>query len=561
MKEKTEKLRNFLLDTGLLSKEQYQTVEKEANERGLAVEDILVERGIVSDEQLGELIADFFEVPFINLKDEKIPDEIRDIVPEIVAREQKIIVFDKTKGGLKVAMTNPNNIEMISWLEKKTGEKVIPYYATTNGIKEALRLYKKDIKRTFEEILKKGKKRAEIEKIKTREFPIIKIVDTLIEYAYENRASDIHIEPLEKKTKIRFRIDGVLHNVIDLPKKIHESLVSRVKVLAKLRTDEHFAAQDGKFVVKLGGEKFDVRVSVVPVTEGENVVMRILSERVRRFRLEDLGLSDKDLKIVKEATKNPFGMILATGPTGCGKTTTLYSILKILNKPGVNICTIEDPVEYDIEGVSQIQVNPKANITFARGLRAIVRQDPDIIMVGEIRDNETAKTAINSAMTGHLVLSSMHANTAATNLPRLIDIGIEPFLIASSINVIIAQRLVRKICTRCRESHELTKEELKRLNIPKQIIEKISKKRKKNLFYRGKGCKACTNTGYSGRIGIFEVLNIDENIQKLIMQKSDADRIKDQAIKNGMTTMLEDGMEKALVGITTIEEIIRVIHE
>jgi len=297
------------------------------------------------------------------------------------------------------------------------------------------------------------------------------------------------------------------------------------------------------------------------VTEGEKVVMRLLSERIRKFDLEKLGLLGRDLKKVKAAIKKPFGMILSSGPTGCGKTTTLYSILKILNRPEVNISTIEDPVEYDIEGVNQIQVNPKTNITFAKGLRSIVRQDPDIIMVGEIRDPETASIAINAAMTGHLVLSTMHANTAATNLPRLIDMGIEPFLVASSVNIIIAQRLVRKICTKCRESYEITKKDLEKFHLSEELLKKIFKGKKKIRVFRGKGCRACVNTGYFGRTGIFEVLEMKENIQKLIMEKADADQIQKQAIKNGMTTMLEDGIEKALLGITTIEEVIRVTKQ
>ena len=360
---------------------------------------------------------------------------------------------------------------------------------------------------------------------------------------------------------MRFRIDGILHHVVSLPKDIHGLIVARIKVLAKLRTDEHFAAQDGKIIVKLGREKFDVRVSIVPVTEGENVVMRLLSERVRRFNLEDLGLLGEDLKKVKDGTAKPFGMILATGPTGCGKTTTLYSILKILNKPQVNISTIEDPVEYDIEGVNQIQVNPKKNITFVNGLRSIVRQDPDIIMVGEIRDPETASIAINAAMTGHLVLSTMHANTAATNLPRLIDMGGEPFLVSSSINLIISQRLVRKICTKCRESYEATKDDLREINIYEDLIKKIFKNEEKIRIFRGKGCKACVNTGFSGRIGIFEVMEMTDDIQKLIMDKATASQIQARAIENGMTTMLEDGIAKVLLGITALEEVIRATKE
>ena len=561
MKLSTEKLKEILVKPGFITETDFTSAQKEAEDKNEPVGEVLIEKELIADEHLGKLIAEGLGYNFVNLRKEAISEKIIKIVPELVAKNQKIIVFDKTKEGLKVAMADPSNFEMVDWLERKTGEKIIPYYATLRDIRGALKHYQKELKKTFEEIIKEQAKLAKIGKIKAEDIPIIKIVDILIEYAYENRASDIHIEPLEIETKVRFRIDGVLHNVLTLPKSIHGLIVTRIKVLAKLRTDEHFAAQDGKFVEKFEQEKFDIRVSIVPVTEGENIVMRLLSERARRFTLERLGLSGKDLKKVKSAIKKPYGMILATGPTGCGKTTTLYVILKILNKPEVHIATIEDPVEYDVAGVSQIQVNPKTGLVFAKGLRSIVRQDPDIIMIGEIRDNETAAIAINSAMTGHLVLSTMHANTAATNLPRLMDMGIEPFLVASSVNVIVAQRLVRKICEKCRESYEVTKDELRKLNLSEGLVEKFFKGKGKIRVYHGKGCKACVDTGYSGRAGIFEVLEMEDNIRKLIMEKANADQIQAQAIKNGMTTMLEDGINKVLLGVTTIEEVIRVTRE
>ncbi len=558
---KPEKLKKMLVEPGFVAEKDFNLALKEAKERNMSLEEVLVEHNIISDRELGFLIAEELSLPFVDLKKENISSDVLKIVPEVVAKMQQVIVFDKTKDGLKIAMANPKDYKMVKWLEKKTGEKVKVYYATPSAIREALKFYRKEIKEEFADIIQTQLKKIREGETGVEKIPVIKIVDTIIQYAYENRSSDIHIEPLEKETRIRFRIDGILHNVLSLPKSIHDLIVSRVKVLAKLRTDEHFAAQDGKFIAEFGKEKFDIRVSIVPVTEGEKVVMRLLSERIRKFDLEKLGLLGRDLKKVKAAIKKPFGMILSSGPTGCGKTTTLYSILKILNRPEVNISTIEDPVEYDIEGVNQIQVNPKTNITFAKGLRSIVRQDPDIIMVGEIRDPETASIAINAAMTGHLVLSTMHANTAATNLPRLIDMGIEPFLVASSVNIIIAQRLVRRICTKCRESYEITKKDLEKFHLSEELLKKIFKGKKKIRVFRGKGCRACVNTGYFGRTGIFEVLEMKENIQKLIMEKADADQIQKQAIKNGMTTMLEDGIEKALLGITTIEEVIRVTKQ
>ncbi|MFQ6083756.1 MAG: GspE/PulE family protein [Candidatus Aminicenantia bacterium] len=561
MELSTEKLKEVLVEPGFITEADFKSAQKEAEEENKPLKEVLLEKDLITDENLGRVIAEELGYNFVNLREETIPEEIIKIVPELVAKMQQVIVFDKTKEGLKVAMANPGNFEMIDWLGRKTGEEIIPYYATSKDIRGALKYYRKELKKAFEEIIKTQVQLAEEGKAKAEDVPIIKIVDTLIEYAYENRASDIHIEPLETESQVRFRIDGILHNVLVLPKSIHGLIVTRVKVLAKLRTDEHFAAQDGKLVVRFEKERFDIRVSIVPVTEGENIVMRLLAERARRFALETLGFSDRDLKKVKNSIKKPYGMILATGPTGCGKTTTLYAILKILNKPEVNICTIEDPVEYDIGGVSQIQVNPKTNLTFAQGLRSIVRQDPDIMMVGEIRDNETANIGINSAMTGHLVLSTMHANTAATNLIRLMDMGIEPFLIASSVNVIIAQRLVRRICTRCRESYETTRDKFKKLNLSQDLIEKFFKGKEKIRLYRGKGCKVCVNTGYSGRVGIFEVLEMEDNIRELVMKKANADQIQAQAVKNGMTTVLEDGIEKALSGITTTEEVIRVTRE
>ena len=561
MEEESPQLKTLLVDSGLISSDRFSLAEKKAKEANIGLSEYLVEEGLISDEHLGRIIADHFRFPFIDLKRQVIPQEIVSIIPELVARSQQIIVFDRTNKGLSVAMADPSNFEMIEWLRKKTREKIVAYYATAKDIKDAFRSYQKDIGKTFNELIQEQANLAKSKKAKAEELPIIKIVDMIVKYAYENRASDIHISPMETGTQVRFRIDGILHNVLVLPKDIHGLIITRIKVMAKLRTDEHFSAQDGKFSLKIENEKFDIRISIVPITEGENAVMRLLSSKARRFSLDGLGFSDSDFEKIRSAAAKPYGMILSTGPTGSGKTTTLYAVLEILNHPDVNICTIEDPVEYEIEGISQIQVNNKKNLTFSQGLRSIVRQDPDIIMVGEIRDNETAGIAINSAMTGHLVLSTMHANTAATNIPRLMDMGIEPFLVSSSVNIVIGQRLVRKICTKCRESYQATKEELKKKGFPEFLIERIFRNKKFIRLYRGRGCNSCVNTGYFGRVGIFEALEMSDNIQKLIIRKATADEIQDQAVKEGMTTMLEDGAEKALRGITTIEEVIRAAWE
>ena len=561
MEEESPQLKTLLVDSGLISSDRFSLAEKKAKEANIGLSEYLVEEGLISDEHLGRIIADHFRFPFVDLKRQVIPQEIVSIIPELVARSQQIIVFDRTNKGLSVAMADPSNFEMIEWLRKKTREKIVAYYATAKDIKDAFRSYQKDIGKTFNELIQEQANLAKSKKAKAEELPIIKIVDMIVKYAYENRASDIHISPMETGTQVRFRIDGILHNVLVLPKDIHGLIITRIKVMAKLRTDEHFSAQDGKFSLKIENEKFDIRISIVPITEGENAVMRLLSSKARRFSLDGLGFSDSDFEKIRSAAAKPYGMILSTGPTGSGKTTTLYAVLEILNHPDVNICTIEDPVEYEIEGISQIQVNNKKNLTFSQGLRSIVRQDPDIIMVGEIRDNETAGIAINSAMTGHLVLSTMHANTAATNIPRLMDMGIEPFLVSSSVNIVIGQRLVRKICTKCRESYQATKEELKKKGVPEFLIERIFRNKKFIRLYRGRGCNSCVNTGYFGRVGIFEALEMSDNLQKLIIRKATADEIQDQAVKEGMTTMLEDGAEKALRGITTIEEVIRAAWE
>ncbi len=551
-----EELKKLLNKEKGIEKLDFIAIQEEAEYKGESIEDLLIEKNLISSRQLGGLIAQKFKVPFVDLKTEPISEEVLRIIPEVVARNRQIVAFARDKNGLKVAMAHPDDLEMIQWLEKKTGEKIMPFYSYLGQIKEALDYYKKELKVAFEEIIKN-----QIEEAKDKapeSPPIIKLVDTLLEYGYINRASDIHIEPEETKTDVRFRIDGVLHQVLTFDKDIHRLVIARIKILSNLHTDEHFIPQDGKFGVKYDGEKFGIRVSVIPVTHGEKVVMRLLAERTRQFNLGNLGLSPADFKIVETNIKKPWGMILSTGPTGCGKTTTLYTILKLLNKSGVNITTIEDPIEYDMAGINQIQVNPKAGLTFAAGLRSIVRQDPNIIMVGEIRDTETASIAVNSAMTGHLVLSTLHTNNAATTLPRLIDMGIEPFLVASSTNIIIGQRLVRKICPKCSQTYSIKLTELGELQ---DIMTQKAKGKTEIMLSRGHGCPLCGHTGYIGRIGIFEILQVEKNIQNLITKQADAGEIQAAAIKNGMTTMLEDGISKMLAGITTLEEILRVIRE
>jgi len=554
-----EKIKKIIIDTGLVTEAKLLELEKTAKEKNISLTDQLVNEGVLSDEYIGELIADSFGWRYINLKNTVIKDEVLKIIPELVAKNQQAIPFDIEGNTIKVAMNDPDNLEFIHLLEKKSGKFVQHYFATAGDIKTALGRYRKSITEEFDDIIKQNVKEAK-QSVKAEDLPVVRIVDTILLYAYQNGASDVHIEPYEGKSLLRYRIDGILHDVIDLPKRVHDLLVTRIKILSQLRIDEHRAAQDGKLQFMTEDGRVDVRVSTVPITEGEKVVMRLLSAKNKQYRLEDLGFSDADLKKVQNAIKRPHGMILATGPTGSGKTTTLYAVLQILNSRDINISTIEDPVEYDMEGVNQIQVNNKTNLTFANGLRSLLRQDPDIIMVGEIRDAETANIAVNSAMTGHLVLSTLHTNDAATTIPRFIDMGIEPFLVSSTINIAMAQRLVRKNCVKCLASYTIKKTELAK-SFDNKIIEKTLGNKNEYRFYKSKGCEVCHKSGYKGRMGLYEIIEMSSVLKELIMDKANADEIKAQAVKEGMTTMLEDGLLKVAKGLTTIEEVLRVSKE
>lgn len=387
---------------------------------------------------------------------------------------------------------------------------------------------------------------------------IIRMMDYLVECGQELRASDIHLDPEDNIFRVRFRIDGVLQDLYELPKNLHEEVVSRIKILAGLRTDEHQTAQDGRFRIILpNGSPVDVRVSIIPTYYGENTVMRLLSDGASDFTLKSLGFSSENQKKILSAMKKPYGMVLATGPTGSGKTTTLYTLVKMLNSRESSIITIEDPIEYSVVGINQIQVNPRTGLTFANGLRSILRQDPNIIMVGEIRDGETAGIAVNTALTGHMVLSTLHTNDAATTLPRLLDMKVEPYLIASTVNIAIGQRLVRKICDHCKTAKQITPAEIKSLS---EIIP-VDAFNSHKVFYSGTGCESCNNTGYNGRIGIHEVLVMDAKIREAILQKAQASEIRKIAISQGMTPMIQDGFEKAALGVTTIEEVLRMLYE
>lgn len=514
----------------------------------------LIESGVITEEQISSIVAEYYAVPVIALSKVSIPEDVAHIIPERVARRQKAIAFARDASGIKVAMNDPGNKNVLAMVARKTGARAIAYYATTDEIEATVSLYQKALQKTIDELLAEYVKQATLYK---GDLPIIKVVDELVNAAYHDRSSDIHIEPEEKTSLIRFRIDGVLQDVLRVPREVHDRIISRIKVLSNLRTDEHMSAQDGKMTAKLEEEDLDIRVSILPVTQGEKAVLRLLSSHSREYTLSDLGMSPADLKKVTKAFSRSYGMILSTGPTGSGKTTSIYAILKILNTREKNIMTIEDPVEYRIQGANQVHVNAKTNLTFANGLRSILRQDPNVIFVGEIRDSETAGIAVNAALTGHLVLSTLHTNDAATAIPRLTDMKVEPFLVASTVNVIIAQRLVRQTCSSCKIEEKIPAADIVK-HFPAELVQKHFGLAAEITVSKGTGCKICRNTGYSGRVGLFEVLEVTKGIRTLISEKSDADVIAQAAIKEGMETMLDDGLKKVSMGVTTIEEVIRV---
>ncbi len=545
-------LKQAITESRALSEAELKVGVDYASATGISLAEALVEKNIITDGNLGKIIAGRLSVPFVNLSDVSIPDQVYRIVPDKFAKLHKIVPFARDAQGLQVAMSDPGDKQVIAALEKKTRQKIVVHYATDRDIHNALQLHKRDVQTMFDDLLKRYKREDEA--------PISIIVDLLLHSAVDETASDIHIEPAETDSLVRFRIDGILHDVLHFSRSIHGQVVSRIKVLANLRTDEHLAPQDGKIRIKYDDQSVDIRISIIPMVEGEKVVMRLLVSHFKVFSFADLGMGDEAIEKVTTALHRSYGMILSTGPTGSGKTTSIYAMLKTLNVREKNITTIEDPVEYRIKGVNQIQVNPKTNLTFASGLRSILRQDPNIIFVGEIRDSETAGIAINAALTGHLVVSTLHTNDAATSLPRLTDMHVEAFLVASSVSLIIAQRLVRKICDYCRVSTTITEAELQK-SLPASVISKHyipSGANKEIRVYKGQGCKNCHFTGYAGRVGIFEILEVSKEIKKLITDRKDSDMISQQAIKEGMLTMLDDGLQKVSKGITTIEEILRV---
>jgi len=594
----------LLRDAGKVNEEQLTGLREQEKTEKKPLQDIVVRNGIVNEKELTKLYAKEIDVPFIELNAKEVQREVLRLIPERIAHQYKVVLFGVEEDGSKLlAMEDPDDIQALNFLQKQLGTDIKVHVACESNIAAVLDQYRGNVTSELTKVLTGEDSASEdteedvTEEDIAEDSPIAQTVNLIIEYAIKSGASDIHIEPRDGHVVVRYRVDGILKEANKLPKKIHGALVSRIKILSNLKIDERRAPQDGRFKIQVGSGVYALRVSTLPITEGEKVAMRILNESSKPASLEELGYWGTGLKNINNAIIQPHGMILVTGPTGSGKSTSLFSTITLLNRPSVNISTIEDPVEYKIPGANQTQVNPKAGMTFAAGLRALLRQDPNIIMVGEIRDSETAGLGVQAALTGHLVFATLHTNNAATCLPRLLDMGIEPFLIASTVRAIVGQRLVRRLCVDCRESFEPDKvaldeiaevfnvgeaEQIKHIHeLEKQALDggigksntsKINKQSTATLstdptkisrLWRAHkdGCEACGHTGYKGRVGIYEVLDNSGGIQKLIVGSGTSDQIQDLAVSEGMVTMQLDGFIKALRGQTSIEEILRVTSE
>ena len=562
-------LLDVLLSERLITSSQYEEIKVKSASQGLSSESVITSLNIVPEEKITEAKAKLLGIPFVTLEGTSFSPQALGLMPRAVVERFFLVPFsydDKTK-TLSIAMSNPVDLEAISFVRQKTGLNIKVFAASAKDVEKAINeQYRQELVGEVGEALKEteslhktqtidSKKIAEI----IKEAPIAKIVSTILEYAVTSRASDVHIEPQEDRVRVRYRIDGILYDRLSLPKNVQEAVVSRIKILSDMKIDEHRTPQDGRFNFKVADKEVDLRISVLPTTFGEKIVMRLLRKSGGIPTLQELGLMGSSLKNLETAILRPHGIIIVCGPTGSGKTTTLYSVLSKLNTTRVNIVTLEDPVEYQMPGINQVQINPAVGLTFATGLRSFLRQDPNIILVGEIRDSETTELAIQAALTGHLVFSTLHTSNASGALPRLIDLGAERFLLSSTLNAVLAQRIVRKICLHCKEEY---------IPLP-QIIQEI-KNGLGNLFpsagetvklYKGKGCEECAGSGYLGRIGIFETLPVSEKMSTLILQNADSNSIEKEAISEGMIVLKQDGYLKALQGITTVEEVLRVAQE
>lgn len=575
-------LKEFIIDSGLVARTEVEKADEEAKARGQSVGDILVSNGSLTEDALRRIQAYVLGIPFINLREHRVPADVLNLIPEPIARTHNIIAFKRDEKSLEVAMLDVEDLASIESVRKKTGLKIMPRLTDTESIKHALLQYQKSLKDEFGDIIstEAGKIRvvqegnkdisgADLKKM-AEDLPIVRIVDTLLRHAIVQGASDVHIEPMEEEVLVRYRIDGILHDAMTLPRAAAAGIVARIKVLSNLKLDEKRLPQDGRFKMETEADRVSFRVSILPTFFGEKIVMRLLRETGEGFTMDALGMHGENLERIHKALNQTTGIILISGPTGSGKTTTLYTMMDILNTPDINISTIEDPIEYQMKRINQTQVNPQIGFTFAAGLRSLVRQDPDVIMVGEIRDGETASLAINAALTGHLVLSTIHTNSAAGAIPRLIDMGVEPFLLVSTIRIIVGQRLVRKL-TDTKQEYKLSAAEREKIApesdfevaLKALVEEKLVKPATKldDLRFYRPNASSDAGDGYHSRIGIHEVLASSSAIREIMLHNSTTDAIEAQAKKEGMLTMLEDGLYKAARGITSIEEVLRAVSE
>ncbi|HCQ31186.1 TPA: hypothetical protein DIU27_02250 [Candidatus Collierbacteria bacterium] len=561
------KIYDLVRSAQLIPDDELSEATKTSTHLNVALQDVLIGRRLISKDKLGDLIARSLGIGYVNLKDVTIPKEVLILVKEELAQERKIVPIGRDGYILHLAMMDPTNLETINFIRKITGLNIIPFFAFESDIKFGLHQYKSSLTENFqrliEQVAKQRPGRATPQEL-AEDVSIIQAVGRMLEFAVIAEASDVHIEALSDSVLVRYRIDGVLHDMITLPKSLHPAIVARIKILSSLKLDETRLPQDGRLkFVSDEGDVVSLRVSILPTVEGEKIVLRILESGELSLSLEDLGYDERSVGIIKKALSRPHGMILITGPTGSGKTTNLYTMLNLLNTGEVNISTVEDPVENRIRRINQTQINTQISFSFAEGLRALLRQDPDIVMVGEIRDSETVGMAVNAAMTGHLVLSTLHTNDSPGAIPRLIDLGAEPFLLASTLELVIAQRLIRRICPKCQVTHEADSK------ISDYIVTNISDPTERGEIIKiiptkirtAPGCDYCKYTGYSGRTGLYEMFTINEEIRQLILDKSSASKIKSVAIKSGMQTMLVDGINKVAQGITTFEEVLRVTRD
>ncbi|MFC1780108.1 GspE/PulE family protein [Patescibacteria group bacterium] len=603
---KGKTIAEILREKGKIQEDQFKEIKYDlANKKG-SEEDLLKSKGWVDEEEIVKAKAASYGIPFVDLNEVETSREVLMKLPYEAARSHQAIFFKDEPNLAHVGMVDPLDIQRVNFIENILQKNVKPYFASVTDVKSILDTkyagrMESEVTEAVEEVgegvvqIQEGLEDISEVESTIANAPVARIVNMILEYAVKFRASDVHIEPREKKLGVRFRINGIMMERLQLPPKLVASIVSRVKILSNLKIDEHRIPQDGRFQIRVGDKEIDLRVSVMPTVNGEKVVIRLLEKGGGLMKLENTGMRGSGYKVYREALAATQGILLVTGPTGSGKTQTLASSLLILNKPDVNIVTLEDPVEIKVDGVNQIQVNSEVGLSFAKGLRSVLRQDPDIIMVGEIRDEETAELAVQASLTGHLVLATLHTNSASGALPRLLDMHIEPYLLTSTVNIIVGQRLIRTVCEKCKESYVASPEIVKNIhkvmvglagfdmysfpknensmttpgqvnttdpnNVSPSELEKQQQVKKSNqevMLYRGKGCSQCNNTGYSGRTGIFEILKVSEKISQLIMEHRSSGNIEKQAVQEGMITMLQDGFMKALEGITTIEEVLRV---